>query len=108
MYIYIYIYPYLPFLYLSIPTFSISMSTRPTPTPHLPSLHHLPPLTQSHSVGHYHDYHLPTAHVSTPTVARRCLAFARYCHYQYCMMHGIQRGGWGGVMYCANVAIVLQ
>ena len=29
------------------------------------------------------------------------LAFARYCHHQYCMVYGINRGGrWRGV-YCA-------
>jgi len=33
------------------------------------------------------------------------LAFTRYCHYRYCMVYGITRGGrWGGVYR----AIVVQ
>jgi len=31
---------------------------------------------------------------------RRKLAFTRYCHYQYCRVYGIKRGGGGGVVYC--------
>jgi len=35
--------------------------------------------------------------------SRGCLAFTGYCHHQYCMVHGIHKGGrWGGV-YCAMV-----
>jgi len=29
------------------------------------------------------------------------LAFTRYCHYQYWIVHGIQTGGWRRVVYCA-------
>ena len=29
------------------------------------------------------------------------LAFTRYCHYQYCVVYGIHKGGRGGVVYCA-------
>ena len=29
------------------------------------------------------------------------LAFTRYCHYEYCMVHGIQKAGRGCVLYCA-------
>jgi len=32
------------------------------------------------------------------------LSFTRYCHYQYCMVYGINRGSRGGVIYCARVA----
>jgi len=31
------------------------------------------------------------------------LAFTQYCHYQYCMMYGIHRGGRVGVVYRAFV-----
>jgi len=37
------------------------------------------------------------------------LAFTRYCHYQYCMVHGIQTGGREGGRILRNYrAIVLQ
>jgi len=32
----------------------------------------------------------------------RGLAFTRYCHRQYCMVYGIQRGGVGGEAYNAK------
>jgi len=36
------------------------------------------------------------------TLARpRRLAFTRYCHYQYGSVHGIQKVGRGGFVYCA-------
>jgi len=29
-------------------------------------------------------------------------AFTRYCYYQYCTVHGVHKGGWGGgVVFCA-------
>ena len=33
-----------------------------------------------------------------------CLAFTRCCHYQYCMVYGINMEGRGEVIYCAKVA----
>jgi len=37
------------------------------------------------------------------------LAFTRYCHYQYCMVYGTQRGGrWGGRILRNGRALVLQ
>jgi len=38
-----------------------------------------------------------------------CLAFTRYCHYQYCMVYGIRKGGRGGRRILRNRrAMVLQ
>jgi len=35
---------------------------------------------------------------ATPETQR---GLTRYCHYQSCMVYGIQKGGRGGVVYCA-------
>jgi len=44
-----------------------------------------------------------------PARAAAGLAFARYCHYQYCMVYGIQtRGQGGGRILRIRRAIVLQ
>jgi len=29
------------------------------------------------------------------------LPFTRYCRYQHCMVYGMHKGGWGGVVYSA-------
>jgi len=34
---------------------------------------------------------------------RHTLAFTGYCRYQLCMVHGVQKGGWRGIVYCAIV-----
>ena len=41
---------------------------------------------------------IPEGHVAGPIPI---LAFARYCHYQYCTVYGIQKRGGGGFVYCA-------
>jgi len=40
---------------------------------------------------------------TAPAPAHGGLAFTRYCHYQYCMVYGIHKGGWEGGVYCAIV-----
>jgi len=38
---------------------------------------------------------------SSNNTGGRNLAFTRYCHHQYGMVYGIQKGGRWGVVYCA-------